>query len=101
MNRTGSPSAIAKVVAVAEALAEHRRLSRIAQVTGLPVSTVHRILQELVSQGWVREGEERDYTLGPGLLRLAGYATDDSEPAHPALHAWSERRSVGFPGASH
>src|SRR4051812_33724698 len=65
MNTTGSPSAIAKVVAVAEALTEHRRLSLIAQVTGLPASTVHRILQELMAQGWVREGEEHDYTLGP------------------------------------
>ncbi|HEV7898494.1 MAG TPA: IclR family transcriptional regulator [Planosporangium sp.] len=94
MNRTGSPSAIAKVVAVAEALTEHRRLSRIAQVTGLPISTVHRILQELVSQGWVREGEERDYMLGPGLLRLAGRAADDSDlarAARPALRALGER----------
>jgi DNA-binding IclR family transcriptional regulator len=94
MNRPGSPSAIAKVVAVAEALTEHRRLSRIAQVTGLPISTVHRILQELVTQGWVREGEERDYMLGPGLLRLAGRAADDSDlarAARPALRALGER----------
>ncbi|GII20953.1 IclR family transcriptional regulator [Planosporangium mesophilum] len=94
MNRTGSPSAIAKVVAVAEALTEHRRLSRVAQVTGLPISTVHRILRELVSQGWVREGEERDYMLGPGLLRLAGCAADDSDlarAARPALRALGER----------
>jgi hypothetical protein len=79
MNRPGSPSVIAKAVAVAEALTEHRRLSRIAQVTGLPISTVHQILQELVTQGGVREGEERDYMLGPGLLRLAGRAADDSD----------------------
>lgn len=93
MTSTGSPSAIAKVVAVAEALTEHRRLSRIAQVTGLPISTVHRILQELVSQGWVREGEERDYVLGPGLLRLAGRAADDSDlarAARPALRSLGE-----------
>jgi IclR family transcriptional regulator, acetate operon repressor len=100
MNRTstltanGSPSAIAKVVAVAEALTEHRRLSLIAQVTGLPVSTVHRILQELMAQGWVREGEEHGYTLGPGLLRLAGRAADDSDlarAARPALRTLCEQ----------
>lgn len=91
---TGSLSAIGKVVAVAEALTEHRRLSLIAQVTGLPVSTVHRILQELVAQGWVREGEEHGYTLGPGLLRLAGRAADDSDlarVARPALRSLCEQ----------
>src|SRR6266498_4707625 len=94
LTKNNSPSAIAKVVAVAEALTEQKRLSRIAQVTGLPVSTVHRILQELMAQGWVREGEEHDYTLGPGLLRLAGRAADDSDlarAARPALRALSER----------
>src|SRR6266545_3260307 len=58
LTKNNSPSAIAKVVAVAEALTEQKRLSRIAQVTGLPVSTVYRILQELVTQGWVRDDEE-------------------------------------------
>lgn len=94
MTTNGSPSAIAKVVAVAEALTEHRRLSLIAKVTGLPVSTVHRILHELVAQGWVREGEEHDYSLGPGLLRLAGRAADDSDlarAARPALRALGEQ----------
>jgi IclR family transcriptional regulator, acetate operon repressor len=94
LTKTNSPSAIAKVVAVAEALTEQKRLSRIAQVTGLPISTVYRILQELVTQGWVREGDEHDYTLGPGLLRLAGRAVDDSDlarAARPALRALCER----------
>ncbi|MGH3657683.1 MAG: helix-turn-helix domain-containing protein, partial [Micromonosporaceae bacterium] len=61
-------SAIAKAVVVLEALVEQRRLSAIARSTGLPTSTVHRVLQELATLGWVREGEERDYMLGPGLL---------------------------------
>jgi IclR family transcriptional regulator, acetate operon repressor len=52
---------------VLEALAEHRRISRIARATGLPASTVHRIVQELVGLGWAREGEEHDYLLGPVL----------------------------------
>ncbi|HKT01584.1 MAG TPA: IclR family transcriptional regulator [Rugosimonospora sp.] len=89
-----SPSAIAKLVAVAEALTEQRRLSRIAHATGLPISTVHRILRELVSHGWVREGEEHEYVLGPGLVRLAARAADDSDlarAARPALRALCER----------
>jgi IclR family transcriptional regulator, acetate operon repressor len=38
--------------------------------------------------------EERDYMLGPGLLRLAGRAADDSDlarAARPALRALNER----------
>ncbi|HEY2669277.1 MAG TPA: IclR family transcriptional regulator [Rugosimonospora sp.] len=91
---TQSPSAIAKLVAVAEALTEQRRLSRIANTAGLPISTVHRILQELVAHGWVREGEEHDYVLGPGLIRLASRAADGSDlarAARPALRALCER----------
>ncbi|GIH14335.1 IclR family transcriptional regulator [Rugosimonospora africana] len=91
---TQSPSAIAKLVAVAEALIEQRRLSRIANTAGLPISTVHRILQELVAHGWVREGDEHDYVLGPGLIRLAARAADDSDlarAARPALRALCER----------
>src|SRR2546430_9779708 len=97
--QSGSPSAIAKLVAVAEALTEQRRLSRIANTAGLPISTVHRILQELVAHGWVREGEEHDYVLGPGLMRLAARAADDSDlarAARPALRALCERS--GYPG---
>ncbi|MGH3727385.1 MAG: IclR family transcriptional regulator [Micromonosporaceae bacterium] len=87
-------SAIAKAVVVLEALVEQRRLSAIARSTGLPTSTVHRVLQELATLGWVREGEERDYMLGPGLLRLAGRGADDSDAARaarPALRALCDR----------
>src|SRR5439155_899406 len=65
-----------------------------ANTAGLPISTVHRILQELVAHGWVREGEEHDYVLGPGLMRLAARAADDSDlarAARPALRALCER----------
>jgi len=85
-----APTAIAKAVAVLEALAGHRRVSQVARATGLPVSTVHRILQEFVALGWVREGEEHEYLLGPAMLRLAGRAGDDSDlarAARPALRA--------------
>ena len=70
------PSALAKMVAVVEALAEQRRTSDIARMTGLPVSTVHRILQELVSVGWAREDGDRGYLLGARVLTLAARDTD-------------------------
>ncbi|MGH3734125.1 MAG: IclR family transcriptional regulator [Micromonosporaceae bacterium] len=87
-------TAIGKLVAVLEALDGHRRLSAIARATDLPTSTVHRILQELVTLGWVREGEDRGYLLGPGLLRLAGRGADDSDIARlarPVLRALADR----------
>ncbi|GIG62185.1 IclR family transcriptional regulator [Longispora fulva] len=89
-----TPTAIAKAVAVLEALASHRRVSQLARATNLPVSTVHRILQEFVALGWVRDGDEHEYLLGPAVLRLAGRAGDDSDlarAARPALHALCEQ----------
>jgi IclR family acetate operon transcriptional repressor len=79
---------------VLESLAEERRLSDIARGTGLPTSTVHRILQELVALGWAREDADRGYSLGARLLALAGRASDDSDlarAARPALRALCER----------
>ena len=72
----GRPTALGKMVAVVEALAEQRRTSEIARMTGLPVSTVHRILQELVSVGWAREDGDRGYLLGARVLTLAARDTD-------------------------
>lgn len=49
-------------------------LSRLAQVTGLPKSTVHRILQTLQQLGWVVTRPDQTYALGPGLIELGGIA---------------------------
>ena len=87
-------SAIEKVVAVAEALGQEHRVSEIARITGLPISTVHRILQELVVLGWVQESDDHSYRVGVRLLSLAGRAGDDSEVARiarPILRALCEQ----------
>lgn len=60
-------TAIGKVVAVIEALAEHDRLGALADVTGLAPSTTHRILGELADLGWAHVGD-RTYTPGARLL---------------------------------
>lgn len=81
-------SALEKVVAVVESLANESRVSDIARHTGLPVSTVHRILQELVGVGWAREEESRTYALGARLLSLPARSTgvdDLARIARPAL----------------
>jgi IclR family transcriptional regulator, acetate operon repressor len=51
--QTGGGS-IDKALTVLEALAEHSRVTDIAVGTGLPKSTVHRILQSLVGWGFAR-----------------------------------------------
>src|SRR6266508_4045949 len=83
-----SSTAIAKVATVVEALASERRIAEIGRVTGLPASTVHRILQELIALGWAREDGEHGYLLGARLLSLAGQAANRntlSRLAHPIL----------------
>ncbi len=92
MNSAGTarpPTAIRKVTAVLEALADQRRSIDIARVTGYPTSTVHRILQELVDLGWAREDGEHGYSLGPRLLAFAGRAPQEAaivRAARVALH---------------
>jgi IclR family acetate operon transcriptional repressor len=87
-------SAIGKVTAVVEALAHDHSVSGIGRRTSLPVSTVHRILQELSELGWVRNQGEHGYVLGPRLLALAGQAADAdtvARVAHPVLERLSEQ----------
>lgn len=88
------PSAIRKVTAVLEALADLRRGVDIARTTGYPTSTVHRILQELVSIGWAREDDDHGYSLGPRLLSFAGRAPQEAaivRAARKALHRLNDR----------
>ena len=84
-------SAIGKTVAVLEALAAHRHLSAIARATGLPTSTTHRILRELVALRWVAETEDHRYLVGPLLLRLAG----QERPARAAAASQAAGSPVG------
>lgn len=87
-------SAIAKMTAVMEALAHDHTISGISRGTGLPVSTVHRILQELTEVGWVRSDREHGYMLGARLLSLAGQAADGdtlARIARPILQRLSEQ----------
>lgn len=93
MTTTGL-SAIGKVTAVVEALPNHSRPAEIARATGLPVSTVHRILQELVALNWAREDGSHGYLLGAGLLSILGRGADSravTRLAHPYLRELNEQ----------
>jgi IclR family acetate operon transcriptional repressor len=45
-------------------------LSRLAVDSGLPLSTIHRLIRTLVARGYVRQLPSRRYVLGPRLIHL-------------------------------
>jgi IclR family acetate operon transcriptional repressor len=45
-------------------------LSQLAQESGLPLPTIHRLLRTLVDLGYLRQEASRQYVLGPRLIRL-------------------------------
>ncbi|MHA6801279.1 IclR family transcriptional regulator [Bounagaea algeriensis] len=57
-------------------------LSELADKSGLPLPTIHRIMRTLVTRGYVRQQPSRHYVLGPGLIRLG-------ETASRALGTWA------------
>ncbi|MBV1853100.1 IclR family transcriptional regulator [Catellatospora tritici] len=86
-----------KVLSVLEALAGHQRLAELAAATGLPKSTVHRILQSLVARGFAAADGHGGYLPGPRVLALAGRvmgALDPTRAARPELEALRDR--TGF-----
>lgn len=68
-------SVVARVVAILDALSESRRTMSLADLavrTGLPRSSVHRVLQELEQHQYVMAASHLGgYRLGPEVLKLA------------------------------
>jgi IclR family acetate operon transcriptional repressor len=96
VTQTGGGS-IDKALTVLEALAEHRRVTDIAAGTGLPKSTVHRILQSLVGWGFARTDGSGGYLPGPRILTLAGKVMSRFDPAQHADSALQTLRDrTGF-----
>ncbi|GAA4638567.1 IclR family transcriptional regulator [Actinoallomurus vinaceus] len=94
--QTGGGS-IDKALTVLEALAEHSRVTDIAAGTGLPKSTVHRILQSLVGWGFARTDGNGGYLPGPRILTLAGKVMSRFDPAQHADSALQTLRDrTGF-----
>lgn len=77
----GANSSVDKTLAVLDALGEHERIADIAAATGLPKSTVHRILQTFVRQGYARTTDAGTYVGGPRILLLAGRVMSKVDPA--------------------
>jgi IclR family transcriptional regulator, acetate operon repressor len=80
----GNGNATEKVLAVLQALADNERIADIAGVTGLPKSTVHRILQSLVEHRFALNAGDGRYIGGPRILTLAGRLLGRFDPAQHA-----------------
>ena len=58
-------------------------LSQLASASGLPLSTIHRLVRTLVARGYVRQLPSRRYALGPRLIHLG-------ESSSRTLGSWSQ-----------
>lgn len=73
----GGVQAVDRALDVLEALAAAGAplgVSGLAQTTGLPVGTIHRLLRTLAGRGFVRQEASREYSLGPAFFRV-GHAS--------------------------
>lgn len=80
MDTPGSSSvqSVERAFALLEAMSRRDRgsgVTELADDSGLSPSTIHRLLQTLVSGGYVRREPGRLYALGSGLIRLGEQAT--------------------------
>jgi IclR family acetate operon transcriptional repressor len=64
-------------------------LSQLAESSGLPLPTIHRIMRTLLTGGYVRQQPSRRYSLGPKLIRLG-------ETAGRSLGAWARPYLAGI-----
>lgn len=91
-----TPSILTKAFDLLHAFNPHERvmtLSELSRASGLPKSTVHRLLARLVDLGAV-EHHRSGYKIGVGLLQLgastpAGYMRDLAMPYLANLHRWT------------
>src|SRR5919206_34058 len=62
-------------------------LTEIARLTGLPISTAHRLAAELSAWGMLERTDDGHYQAGTQLKVIGSHAA----PAPPSLHEWVRR----------
>jgi IclR family transcriptional regulator, acetate operon repressor len=71
--RSGNVQSVGRAFELLETLADGGgilSLSELAESSGLPLPTIHRLLRTLVDLGYLRQQPSREYALGPRLIRL-------------------------------
>ncbi|MDT5134942.1 MAG: IclR family transcriptional regulator, acetate operon repressor, partial [Mycobacterium sp.] len=64
-------------------------LGELAARTDLPQPTIHRLVRTLLAMGYVRQLPNRQYSLGPKLIRLG-------ESAAQLIGAWARQHLAGL-----
>ena len=88
--RSGGVQSIERIFGLLEIMADHdgvAGVSELANISGLPLPTIHRLLRTLVDLGWVRQQPSREYALGPRLIKLG-------DGASRLLSTWAEPHLV-------
>ena len=76
--RPGGVQSLDRAFALLEIMADtggETSLSQLADSSGLPLPTIHRIIRTLVDNGYVRQLPSRRYALGPRLIGLGDKAS--------------------------
>ncbi|NYI95417.1 IclR family acetate operon transcriptional repressor [Streptomonospora nanhaiensis] len=76
--RGGGVQSLDRAFALLEIMADaggEISLSQLAESSGLPLPTIHRIIRTLVGKGYVRQLPSRRYALGPRLIGLGDSAS--------------------------
>src|SRR5262245_58522920 len=84
--RASGVQTIERAFGLLETMAAHggeMALTQLAAASGLPMPTIHRLMQSLVAQGYVRQQPSRRYALGPRLIWLG-------ESAEGLLSSWAK-----------
>lgn len=77
MSTSGGVQSVDRAIDLLEILADTGRatgLSEIAEHSGLPLPTIHRLMRTLVARGYARQLPSRRYTLGPRAVRIGEVA---------------------------
>lgn len=80
----GGVQSVRRAFELLETLAAHgpMGLSQLAAESGLPLTTIHRLIGTLVGLGYVREESPKQYVLGPRMIHL-------SERSTRSLSSWA------------
>ncbi|MEO6998130.1 MAG: IclR family transcriptional regulator [Terracoccus sp.] len=92
---SGGVQSLDRAFAILETIADAGgviTLSQLANDTGLPLPTIHRLVRTLVDLGYVRQEPSRQYSLGPRLIRLG-------ETTSRRLATWARPHLTGVVGA--